>query len=180
MAFLQLDDFGDLFINIDGSVGGQSDGKKKPNLPNDVLVVQAILEIVYNNGTKFKKRRPGNQTIPAPTSTLQQVTPVLIADFQRNELKRTGPQGFCNQAPGARSGQLQFNTLFRLYRVAESIDSGSGLGDKNLLARLQREHPSLRGLPQRVRPTVIKASEEENLNVGPRKYIDSSQGERRR
>lgn len=151
MAFVQAHPGGDFFINI-----GQSVGRGKANTPNDVLVVQALLEIVYNS-PKFKKRLPGGRPAVA-SSTLQKDTPALIADFQRLVLKRAKPQGFCDPAPDTNSSQLDFNTLFRLWGTAELIDAAlNGGRDRDVLARLQREHPSLRNLPQRVSPTVIRA-----------------------
>jgi hypothetical protein len=155
VAFLQLDQAGDLFMNISQPVG-----RGKPNGRNDVLVVQALLEIVYNNSPSHKKRRPGGRKVVVSNKLLQ-VTPTLIADFQRHDLKRPSPQGFCNPAPDTNSRELDFNTLFRLWNFASLVDAAiNGARDKDLVARLQREHPSLRGLPQKVRETVITVPRE--------------------
>lgn len=149
MAFLQLDPGGDLFINIGNSVG-----KGKANTDNDVLVVQALLAIIYNNSPPFKKRRPGNR--PAVVSfKLEKDTPALIADFQRVRLKRPKPQGFCDQAPSSKGKQINFNTLFNLWGTASLIQAATSPED--LLPRLQREHPSLRNLPQQVDNITIIA-----------------------
>lgn len=138
MAFLQADPSGDLFLNITQSVG-----RRKSNTPEDVLVVQALLAIIYNRSPPFQKRRPGNRPVVV-SSELGSDTTTLIADFQRTILKRPKPQGFCDRAPVSSSTQLNFNTLFRLWGTADQIHSVTSSED--LLVVLQRENPSLRNL----------------------------------
>lgn len=142
MAFLQKDPAGDFFINISQSVGR---GKGFANTPNDVLTVQALLELIYNNSTRHKARRPQKGRPVIASLVLLQDTPFLIADFQRNDLGRAKPQGFCNRAPLSGSSQFRFNTLVNLWNVASLI--ALGLGSEDLLTRLKRQHPSLRNLP---------------------------------
>jgi len=147
MAFLQRDPGGDDFINIGNSVG-----TGKANTPNDVLVVQALLAIVFNNITRFKRLRPGNRPVVV-SSKLEKDTPKLIAIFQREQLKRPHPQGFCDQAPATTSRQLDFNTLFNLFGTASLVQAALSLED--LIPRLGREHPTLQNLPRRASELVI-------------------------
>src|SRR5262245_6471970 len=94
MATVLKDFEGNDFINIDQSVGR---GKAHANPPNDVLVVQAMLAIVYNEDPSFRSKRPTKR--PAVVSSkLERDTPTLIAHFQRIVLKRPKPQGFINHA----------------------------------------------------------------------------------
>ena len=58
MAFRQPHPWGGFFINIDGSVG---QGSLFDNKPDDVLLVQALLELLYNNDSSHKKRWPGGR-----------------------------------------------------------------------------------------------------------------------
>ncbi len=169
MAFLQKDPFGDDFINISNPVG-----RGKINSPNDVLVVQALLAIVFNGDTRLKKLRPGNRAVKV-SSRLEPDTPQLISIFQKVELKRPNPQGFCNQAPSSSSPQIEFNTLFKLWNRASILQVVSS--PENLLPRLQREHPTLRNLPQRTTEVVIVAGEEDRR---PTQFSDQNLPERRR
>ena len=147
MAFLQRDPGGDDFINIGNSVG-----TGKANTPNDVLVVQALLAIVFNNITRFKRLRPGNRPVVV-SSKLEKDTPKLIALFQREELKRPNPQGFCDQAPATTSSQLKFSTIFNLFGSASAIQNG--LNGEDLVTKLQRDHSSLSNLPRRASELVV-------------------------
>lgn len=154
MAFLQQFEIGGTdptldFINIGNSVGR---GRGFANTPNDVLVVQALLAIVFTHNPRLKKRRPGNRA-PVVSSKLEKDTPTLIAIFQSVMLKRPRPQGFCNQAPSSGSKEFKFNTLVQLWSNATGIQAV--LSSEELLARLQREHPSLQNLPRRASELVI-------------------------
>jgi hypothetical protein len=151
MAFLQLrfenDPDAEDFINIGNPVG-----LGKPNTPNDVLVVQALLAINFNGDNRLKKRMPGNRPVVV-SSKLGKDTPTLIAIFQSVVLKRPKPQGFCNQAPATASKEMDFNTLFRLW--SNAVFTQIGLSTEDLLPRLQREHPSLQNLPRRASELVV-------------------------
>jgi len=147
MAFLQRDPGGDDFINIGNSVG-----TGKANTPNDVLVVQALLAIVFNNITRFKRLRPGNRPVVV-SSKLEKDTPKLIALFQREELKRPNPQGFCDQAPATTSSQLKFSTQFNLFGRASLFQAA--ISPEELIPRLEREHPTLQNLPRRASELII-------------------------
>jgi hypothetical protein len=155
VAFLQKGPDGDDFINIDQSVG-----RGKINSPNDVLVVQALLAIVFNFFTKLKVLRPGSRVVKV-SNRLQPDTPKLIAIYQKEKLKRPIPQGFCNQAPSSSSPQIKFNTLVNLWNDASFAQafSGGAASGEGLLARLQREHPTLRNLRQQLSEVVIRADE---------------------
>jgi hypothetical protein len=113
------------------------------------LVVQALLEIIYNNSTTHKKRRKqvfGGKDRPVVKSILLLPdTPKLLTDFQRNDLKRVKQLGFCNRAPLTKSDQFKFNTLVNLWGLADVISVG--LSKEDILSRLRREHPSLQNLP---------------------------------
>ena len=148
MAFLQMHPVDGDFINIGNSVGAG-----KANAPNDVLVVQALLGIIFNDGgPRFKKLRPGNRPVVV-SSKLEKDTPKLIAIFQREQLKRPHPQGFCDQAPATTSRQLDFNTLFNLFGTASLVQAALSL--EELIPRLEREHPTLQNLPRRASELVI-------------------------
>jgi hypothetical protein len=148
MASLKLER-GELFVNVSQSVG-----TKKANTPEDVLVVQALLAIVYNENPRFKAQRPTKG--PAVVSSrLEPGTPTLIAHFQRTQLKRPKPQGFINKAL-ASGRQLEFSTIFQLNSVAEFTDAFVNPGrDKSVIARLKREHPALASLRQETSEIVI-------------------------
>jgi hypothetical protein len=147
MAFLQRGPGDEDFINIGNSVG-----TGKANSPNDVLVVQAVLAIVFNNDIKLKKLRPGNRP-PVVSSKLEKDTPKLIAVFQRVQLKRPNPQGFCDQAPASASSQLKFSTIFNLFTNASLIQAG--LTGEDVTTKLQRDHSSLSNLPRRASELVV-------------------------
>ena len=151
MAFLQLrfvnDPDAEDFINIGNSVG-----LGKTNAPDDVLVVQALLAINFDNNPRLKKRRPGNRPVVV-SKKLERDTPALIATFQSVMLNRPQPQGFCSQAPATASNQIDFNTLFRLWGNATLIQAA--LAAEEVLTKLQREHPSLQNLPRRASEMTI-------------------------
>jgi len=151
MAFLQLrfvnDPDAEDFINIGNSVG-----RGKTNAPDDVLVIQALLAINFNNNPRLTKRRPGNRAVVV-SNKLEKDTPTLIATFQSVMLKRPQPQGFCDQAPATASKQIDFNTLFTLWGNATLIQAA--LAGEDVLPKLQREHPSLQNLPRRASELVI-------------------------
>lgn len=136
MAFIQATEFGDI-INIDDSVG-----LRKANEPQDVLYVQQLLVIIYGETPFFRKRRP-TKTPPLAISQLLADTPILIADFQGFVLKRARPEGFVNTARGGTKGVVA-STIFNLFKVAEQ--SERTFNKANLIAKLQRLHPSLAGL----------------------------------
>lgn len=153
MAFMQLDAGGDEFINIHQPVGRGNSA----NAPQDVLVVQALLGIVYNEHPQFRRRRPTKG--PAVVSSkLERDTPTLIAHFQQVVLKRLKPQGFVNKAPSTAKAQ-RTSTLIRLFIMADVTLAILNSGDPTAVARLKREHPSLRGLVL-LNETVITAREE--------------------
>jgi hypothetical protein len=148
MASLKLDEFGDLFVNVSQSVG-----TKKANTAEDVLVVQALLAIVYNENPRFKAQRPTKG--PAVVSSrLEPGTPTLIAHFQRTVLKRPKPQGFINHAR-ASGRQLQFSTIFKLNSEAQATQVFVNRSGESVVDRLKREHPSLASLSQETSEIVI-------------------------
>lgn len=162
MAFMQQDSLGEEFINIHQPVGRG----KSANSPQDVLVVQALLAIVYNEHPFFRRRRPTKG--PAVVSSkLERDTPTLIAHFQRVHLKRSAPQGFVNKAPSTAKAE-QTSTLIHLFSICDTVQSSVLLSEERVPDRLKREHPSLRGLVL-LNETVISPREERQTRV-----IDSS------
>jgi len=148
MAFLQRHPVEGDFINIGNSVG-----TGKANTPTDVLLVQALLAVVFNDGgPRFRKLRPGNRPVVV-SSKLEKDTPKFIAIFQREQLKRPNPQGFCDQAPATTSTQLKHNTVFNLFGTAALVQAARSA--EELIPRLEREHPELQNLPRRASELVI-------------------------
>lgn len=137
--------FGDFFINVSHSVG-----RDKPNDWDDVLVVQALLAIIYNESPRFKKERPTKGPVVV-SSSLEPDTPTLIAHFQRTQLKRVKPQGFINKARNEKN--MRQSTIFVLNGLAGLIAAGLGkFGGADLIDGLRALHPSLSGSLVKVQP----------------------------
>jgi hypothetical protein len=92
MAFVDQDSDNDYFVNLSHPVDASGDW-------DDLYVVQAMLEFIYTVNPKLAKARPIRGPITV-TGKPAKDTPILIAHFQKTQMKRTSKLGFINPALG--------------------------------------------------------------------------------
>lgn len=110
MAIVDRDETGDPFVNVTHQVGASGDW-------DDLLVVQALLDLVYTYNDKLRKSSPikGRVTVtgkPAPD------TVPLIRHFQQTVVKQNPPKGYINHANAPRK---KYSTIWHLGLRAEQI-----------------------------------------------------------
>jgi hypothetical protein len=123
MAFIDVDEVGDYFANISNRVG--TTGNK-----DDVLLVQALLEVIYKGKVWNPVRHITVTGIPASD------TIILIKYFQKTVLNRKNPQGYVNRSSGQNT---DYSTIWKLNRNAEL-----SLGVPSILAYLRAKSPILK------------------------------------
>ena len=140
MAFIDRDEGGDRFVNINNRVGttGNTD---------DVLVVQALLELLYTQAGFYKKNNPVKGKITV-SGTPARDTITLIKHFQMMILKRKNPQGYVNRSWGKNPA---FSTICRLNGEAQGFLRANGAGS-DVVKYLIMRCPTLTGSLQKEPP----------------------------
>lgn len=132
MAFLDTDDYGDDFINVDGRTGATGGW-------DDVLAVQALLQLIFAHATDLKRTSPVKGGL-TPTGKGSKETSQLIAHFQKVRLKRAKPQGFVDQAVGDRKSSF---TIAALNGVATIVLLGIKSPHRDAVSYVRETFPLL-------------------------------------
>lgn len=127
MAFIDYDEEGESFVNITNRVG--TTGNR-----DDVLVVQALLEVIYKGKIYSPVKHITVTGIPAND------TIILIKYFQKTHLNRKNPQGYVNRSSGQNT---TYSTIWQLNRKAEMALGGGQIASNYLRAKFPSLSSSL-------------------------------------
>ena len=112
MAF--VDTFmGDPFLNISQRVG-------KTGAFDDMLFVQIMLKFLFTEHPGLRRFNPVKGPISVTGSPAPD-TPLLIAAFQKHEMKRPKPEGFINRANGNDALKMRFTILQMNLRIGLTL-----------------------------------------------------------
>lgn len=102
----------DKFLNVTQRVG-------KTGAFDDMLFVQIMLKFLFTEVPGLKRNNPIKGPISV-TGLPAKDTPILIAAYQKQVLKRARPQGFINRAQGSDNQKFDF-TIVRMNFHCEVI-----------------------------------------------------------
>lgn len=112
MAF--VDTFmGDPFLNVSRRVD-------KTAAFDDLLFVQIMLKFLFTENPGLSRVNPVKGPISV-TGLPARDTPLLIAAFQKHEMKRAKPQGFINKAIGNDAQKLRFTIVQMNLRIGLTL-----------------------------------------------------------
>jgi len=135
MARRDTDGFGDLFANLNNPVGSTGN-------PDDVMVVQGLLQLHWEFSTAAQHLVPSKPPVDGATS---KTNTILIAQFQKEIMKRPKPPGFVNPATRFDVKSLSGSTIWMLNQRATVILAASGRGKLNPVDYLITNFSALTG-----------------------------------